>query len=103
MKKTCPSFVYWFRKDNPRLASLTTAAGCQEGDSFPEMQWDLAGDWNRTKDTLSNDNKTWEFAGHREFTADLNIYDAAYFKYIRIIAQDQDENTTDELIKITFK
>jgi hypothetical protein len=81
----CPSFLYWFKKDEAELPAYSVAAACDETENTagPRLRHKLAFDWTRTKDEIVD--KYWEFEGRITYPEPvLDSFQYQSYQWIRL-------------------
>jgi hypothetical protein len=80
----CPSFLYWFKKDQAEAPAYSVAAACDEteGTGGPRLRHKLAVDWTRTADRMAG--KYWEFEGRIRYPWPvMDGYQFQSFQWVR--------------------
>lgn len=81
----CPSFMYWFKKDEADLPAYSVAAACDEteGTGGPQLRHKLAVDWTRTADRMVG--KYWQFQGRIRYPWPvMDSYQFESFQWVRV-------------------
>ena len=64
----CPSYTHWFKKDSDYLPCFHFAAVCSKYEHQPAIRADLARDWKRIKDNITDG--YWHFEATLEYDED---------------------------------